>query len=159
MICKALFDLGEKPPAGWRKFKFPVMRRDKEQTASGALQSAIFGAMFQLQESNKRAAGNHVIQSTGAELTKILEYRVWSLQPCGIYRWHVRPMNIHDELMCPVMRKLAKRTKIIVDEFIKEFKSLIPLLGMKWKVPSYNTQGKGGSLCKEVDRIYSWAGK
>lgn len=134
MICKALFDLGEKPPAGWRKFKMPVMRRDKEQSASGAVQSAIFGAMFQIQGGNMRAAGNHAIQSTGAELTKILEHRLWALQPTGIRRWHIRPMNIHDELMCPVLKKLALRTKQIVEEFVLEYKKLIRLLGIKWKI-------------------------
>jgi len=134
MICKALFDLGEKPPPAWRKFKFKVMRKDREQSASGAVQSAIFGAMFQLQGANMRAAGNHKIQSTGAELTKILEHRLWALQPCGIHKWHVRPMNIHDELMCPIMRKLAKRSKQIAEAFVEEYKSLIPLLGIKWKL-------------------------
>lgn len=156
MICHALFDLGEKPPGEWRKFKFKVVRRDREQSASGAVQSAIIGACFQLQNANMRAAGNHVIQSTGAELTKILEFRLWALQPKGIYRWHIRPMNIHDELMCPVMRKLAKKSKQIVDEFLKEYKKLIPLLGMKWKVPRFVTVNNKSF---EAGRIYSWAGK
>jgi len=65
LICKTLFHLGEKPPDTWKKIKINVIRRDRVQTACGALQSALFGAAFALQAANMRAAGNHVIQSTG----------------------------------------------------------------------------------------------
>jgi hypothetical protein len=141
-ICRALFELGEKPPAAWRNFKVKVIRREREQTASGAVQSAIIGATFQLQNANMRAAGNHVIQSTGAELTKILEADMWELQPRGIYRWHIRPMNCHDELMCPTMKKLAKRTQAIASGFLDKYRSLVPLLGIKWKTGITSWAGK-----------------
>jgi hypothetical protein len=132
-IIRALYELAEDVPPEWRDIKIKVMRRERLQTVAGACQSALFAAAFAVQGANMRAAGNHVIQSTGAGLTKILQRRIWDLQPYGISPWLVRPMNVHDELPTAVVRRLVARVAQVQREFIAEYKKLIPLLGMKWK--------------------------
>lgn len=142
-VIRALFELADDVPDEWRAIKIKVRRRDREQTAANAARSAILAAAFGLQSANMRAAGNHVIQSTGAELTKELEGEIWELQPCGIHSWRVRPMNVHDEL--PTAATSTDDTTAIVADRQKKFvarrQSLIPLLAMKWK-NMYNWSGK-----------------
>ena len=132
-ICKTLFDLAENPPKDWNKINFKVTRRDREQTACGALRSALFAAAFAQQASNMRAAANHVIQSTGASLTKELQCRIWKIQPSGINAWRVQPLNIHDEILAPTANMYIDEVKKIVEDFIIEYKNKVPLLAMKWK--------------------------
>ena len=132
-ICKNLFELAEKPPKQWQRISFKVVRRDRQQTACGALRSALFASSFAQQAANMRAAANHVIQSSGATLTKKLECRIWEVQPAGIYAWRVQPMNIHDEVLSPTATPYIKEVKNIVDKFIIEQRKVVPLLGMQWK--------------------------
>ena len=54
-ICKALFDLARKPPKAWRDCKVKVVRRDRVQTAGGAVSSALYGAAFGIQSGLVRA--------------------------------------------------------------------------------------------------------
>jgi hypothetical protein len=46
-ICKALFEIAERPPEDWLKTKIKVVRRDRLQDAGGAVRSALFAAAFQ----------------------------------------------------------------------------------------------------------------
>lgn len=131
-LTKALFTLANNPPPAWRKINIKVVRRDREQKASGACQSALFAAAFQIQAQCMRAALNHKIQSTGAIETKELQCRLWRLQKPGFQPWTVQPMNIHDEIMCPSTREVALDLELIVARFIEERRSLIPLLKMTW---------------------------
>lgn len=133
-ICKALYDLAQDPPKEWLAYKFKVNRRDRQQTASGALQSALYGAAFAIQSQNMRAAGNHVIQSPGATITKELELALWNLQPHGIHPWVIMPMNIHDEIVAPVLPEYIDKTTTIVNYFINKYRKYVPLLAMDWKV-------------------------
>jgi len=134
-ICKTLFELASDPPKEWQKMNLKVTRRDRVQTACGSVRSALFAAAFAVQGSNMRSAGNHVIQGTGSQLTKKLEARLWGLQPSGINDWVILLLNVHDELMAP--SKVP--TKHVVDDFIKEYRSLIPLMAMDWveDIPSW----------------------
>lgn len=145
-LTKVLYELAENPPKAWRTMRMTVQRRREgnAQTAFGAVQSAIFGAAFQIQAANMRAAGNHVIQSTGAQLTKGLQRRIWDVQPSGIHEWHVRPMNSHDELMVPMKPELAERVEQIVKGFVAENRVLIPLLDVEWhkNIPNWSAKGK-----------------
>lgn len=138
MICKALYKLAENPPKQWGQLRVKVVRRDREQTAGGAIKSAIFAAAFQVQAHNMRAAANHEIQSTGAILCKNLQVRLWSYQPAGVHKWRVQPFNIHDELMCPALPSLIPELTRTVREFVKETKPLVPLVSMDWS-PELNT--------------------
>lgn len=132
-ICKVLFDLGEKPPQAWSKIKMRVVRRDREQTASGAVRSAVFAAAFALQAANMRAAANHVIQSPEATIIKVLQRRIWDIQPPGINHWRVQPLNIHDEVMCPTIPQYIDTLSQIVSDFIEEYREFIPLLAIDWE--------------------------
>ena len=91
--------------------------------------------IFSLQGHILRAAANHEIQSPGGQITKHLQRKIWDIQPAGVHPWYVRPMNVHDEIMCPRSATLVKDGQIraIVDEVIKEYKERIPLLKMEWK--------------------------
>ena len=79
-----------------------------------------------------RAAGNHIIQCTGAETNKELQCRLWSLQPAGITKWHIQPMNIHDEIMAPMLPECIPEANRIVTSLIDEYKKHIPLIGIDW---------------------------
>lgn len=132
MICKALFDLAQKPPKPWKGIGGRIKRRDREQTFSGAVQSALYGAAFAIQGSNMRSAGNHRIQSTGAEITKVTEATVWEFQPVGINNWLVLPMNIHDEVITLTIRRLTKPIKEAVLNVVESYRPRIPLIKMEW---------------------------
>ena len=144
-ICKALFELAEKPPKEWGNINIKVTRRDRVQSASGATRSALFAAAFAVQSSNMRAAGNHRIQSTGADVTKELEAVIWEHQPCGIHKWHVQPMNVHDEVMVPMLPELVEPVHNSVKQFVEKTKSIIPLVGVDWMKNIPDWSGKGGT--------------
>jgi hypothetical protein len=131
-IIRALYQLATKPPPAWKSIKIKVQRRDREQTVAGAVMSALYAAAFAIQSYNVRAAGNHVIQSTGALFTKQLQQEIWELQPVGVADWVVQPMNIHDEIMCPSKQEVISRIETIVKEFVNRNRAIVPLLKIDW---------------------------
>lgn len=135
MICKALFDLGNDPPASWKHFKSKVTRRSDrgDQTQNGAARSALFGAAFGLQSSNVRSAGNHEIQGTGAGITKEVQRKLWDIQPAGVNDWIIMPINIHDEILAPVKKGYEAQVKEVIDSAVESFRPIVPLIGMEWK--------------------------
>lgn len=143
-ICKALFDIAQSPPHHWKQVKQRVQRRDRMQTASGAAQSALYACAFGLQASNMRAAANHEIQSSGAQITKHLQCKVWEVQPVGIHPWEIVPMNIHDEVMCPSKPEVQYEVKKKVDWIIDHYIDRIPFLGIDWatNLSSWADKGK-----------------
>lgn len=132
-ICEALFKLANSPPKHWSKINIKVQRRDRLQTAMGAVQSALYAAAFGLQASNMRAAANHVIQSTGAQITKEVQKDIWELQPAGIGPWIVQPMNIHDEIMCPTRPDHVDKLSQVVNKSVEQFRPKVPLIKMAWE--------------------------
>jgi hypothetical protein len=145
-ICKALFTLANTPPPAWRKCPIKVIRRDRLQTASGALSSALYGCAFQIQAANMRAANNHLIQSPGAQITKRLQRRIWDSQPSGVSDWFVAPMNIHDEIICVTNPKVVEEVAQAVVQTVESFRLQVPLIGMKWNLEMENwAEKKHGS--------------
>lgn len=142
-VCKTLFELAESPPKEWTQIKIKVVRRDREQTACGALRSALFGCAFAIQAGNSRAAGNHRIQSTGAQITKNVERSIWDIQPPGIEEFRVIPMNIHDEILSPTLPPYTDQVTQIVHERVEHFRPLIPLIGIDWRTGLKNWGEKG----------------
>jgi DNA polymerase I-like protein with 3'-5' exonuclease and polymerase domains len=132
-ITKALFQLAENPPKEWQKLKIKVRRRDREQTVSGALQSALFGCAFQIQAANMRAAANHEIQSSGAQITKFCQRKLWDIQPHGVHDWLVQPMNIHDEILSPTHPDVAERATKVIYEAVEGFREKVPLIEFEFK--------------------------
>jgi hypothetical protein len=141
-ITKALYTLGEHTPASWLDVKGQVKRRERMQTIVNATRSALFGAAFQVQALCFRAALNHVIQSTGATITKTLQRRIWDLQEPGVSPWMVQPINIHDEVMCPTRPDCVDKVSEIVKDSITEFRKLIPLIKIDWKTGMANWSEK-----------------
>lgn len=132
MICEALFKLSTEPPKSWKDLKVKVVRRDREQTATGAVQSALLGAVFGIQSGNMRAAANHVIQSAGAQVTKNLQRRIWDIQPSGVHKFRVLPMNIHDEIMTPTLPEYIPQLESVVHDTVEGFRPRVPLIGIDW---------------------------
>lgn len=132
-ICKALYDLANDPPPAWRTIRLRVQRRDRTQTATGAVASALYGAAFGLQASNMRAAANHVIQSSGATITKDVQRAIWDIQPIGVGEWKVQPINVHDEIQCVTDPNVVDQVAKAVYERVETFRPKVPLIQMKWK--------------------------
>ncbi len=135
-VCKAIFNLAQNPPKEWRAIKCKVQRRDRVQTAFGATQSALYAAAFNIQAGNMRAAANHEIQSSGAEITKHVQRKVWDIQPSGVSEWLVVPFNCHDEILAP-----TKNDKAIIDQVdksvkmaVEHYRPRVPLIKLEWKV-------------------------
>lgn len=131
-ICRVLFGLANSPPKEWKKIRIRVVRRDREQTAVGALQSSLFAAAFGIQAANMRAAANHVIQSSGATITKHVQRAIWDLQPVGSNPWCVQPMNIHDEILCPADDMYADKVKDVVSQTVESYRPKVPLIAIGW---------------------------
>lgn len=134
MICKELYGLASQPPRKWQSLRLRVVRRDREQTVGGAVQSALYAAAFQIQSGCQRAASNHVIQSGGATATKRVQRAIWDLQPSGKADWQVQPMNIHDEIMCPCKPGIAHEVESTVNRTVESFRDKVPLIKMDWKI-------------------------
>jgi len=148
--CRALFDLARKMPKHWHNVDIKVCRRDRLQTASGAVSSALYGAAFAIQSANVRAAGNHLIQSPGAMITKALQVKIWGLQPVGFSSWVVAPMNIHDEVMVVTDPNYIDAVTEVVREGVADFRPKVPLIAMDWVKKMRNWSEKGGGVGNEV---------
>lgn len=131
-ICKTLFNLAQNPPAEWKKLKIKVQRRDRLQTAAGATMSALYAAAFAIQAANMRAAANHRIQSTGAQITKEIQRTIWDFQPVGATDFHVMVLNIHDEIISPHKKGMAKDIEDAVMDRVEDFREQVPLISMDW---------------------------
>lgn len=131
-IVKALFDLARRPPAWWRGVDVKVVRRDRVQTAGGAVSSALYAASFGLQAANMRAAANHEIQSPGGEITKRVQRRIWDHQPAGVHELIVAPMNVHDEIMCPTHPDYVDAVGETIRDTVESYRAKVPLIGMTW---------------------------
>ena len=147
-ICKELFNLARNLPKNWRDVKLEVVRTDRTQHVGGAVSSALYGAAFQIQAGNTRAANNHLIQSFGAIITKRLQRKIWDVQPAGIHDWHVAPMNVHDEIMCATRPDCVNKVADIVSEAVESYRPQVPLIGMKWakKMNNWAEKGAGSEI-------------
>jgi len=145
-ICKALFDLARNIPKHWKACKVKVVRRDRVQTAGGAVASALYGAAFQMQAANMRAAANHEIQSPGAQITKRVQRRIWDLQPVGIAPLQIAILNVHDELMTVAAPPVVTGITQVVRETVESFRSTALLIGKTWFEEMENwAEKKGGA--------------
>jgi hypothetical protein len=150
-ICHALFTLANAPPKGWRNHPVKVWRRDRVQTAGGAVASALYGASFGLQASNMRAAANHEIQSPGGQITKALQRAIWDLQPVGVHELIVAPLNVHDEVMCVTHPDYVKPVTEAARASVESFRPQVPLLGLTWNESQDNwAEKKGGSVTVNI---------
>ena len=131
-VVRTLFELPDRLPTEWRDIPSRVMRGNRVQTLLGATCSAIYGAVFSLQNYVSRVAINHPIQGTGAQITKELQARIWQFQPIGYNPWQVMPLNVHDEIMVPVAPALSHDLAELVTTVVNEQKQTVPLLEIEW---------------------------
>ena len=151
MITKALYSLSAKPPKAWKESKAKCLRRDRVQFAAGAVCSALYGAAFQIQAGNQRAAANHEIQSPGGQITKKVQRKIWDLQPAGVHPLYVAPMNVHDELMTVTHPDYVEPVAQVVKETVESYREQVPLIGMTWNKSQQNwAEKKGGSVTLKV---------
>jgi hypothetical protein len=143
-IVKALFDLAQNPPHAFKQVAIKVRRTDRVQTASGATQSALYGAAFAVQGSIVRAAKNHKIQSPGGQMAKGVQRAIWNLQPSGVHQWIVKPFNVHDEIMCPTRIGYEKQVEEAAQNKVMEYRAYVPLLAIDWLTNIPNWAGKKG---------------
>jgi hypothetical protein len=156
-VMKVLYDLAISPPKEWDQKKIKVVRRQKIQTAAGAVRSALYGAAFSIQNANIRAAGNHEIQSTGALICKSVQRAIWDIQPSGVHPFAVAPMQVHDEIQCVCDEAVVDRVTQVVGKSIAEQRdALVPLLGMKWSTHAANwAEGKKGGRGETYNFTYA----
>lgn len=155
-ITKTLFELAENPPEAWKAFKFKVRRsQDRIQVATGATQSALFGAAFKIAQACVRQAKNHFIQSPGAQITKALQRAIWDIQPAGPSRWLVQPYNVHDEVACPTRRGYQAKVAEVVQEVVERYKKKVKLLEIDWFSAAPSWAAKKGQLAEAEIRIDS----
>ncbi len=151
MITKELFRLANAVPKAWKDCQIKVLRRQKVQTAGGAVSSALYGAAFQIQAANQRAAANHEIQSPGGQITKKVQRAIWDLQPAGVNPIFVAPMNVHDEIMCVTHPAYVTAVADAVQKEVEEYRTKVPLIGMTWNLHQDNwAEKKGGSTTRKV---------
>ncbi len=155
-ICKALYQLARKPPKEWRDKKFTEVKVVRSMTkgvqnASGAVLSALYGAAFQIQNANVRAAANHEVQSPGGQITKASQRKIWDLQPHGVHPLYVAPLNVHDEIMVVNDPSYTDRVAEVVAESVESFRDRVPLIGMTWNKQQENwAEKKGGSVTVKI---------
>ncbi len=146
-ICHEMFKMANALPKGWKNHPVKVWRRDRVQTAGGAVSSALYGAAFGLQQSNMRAAANHEIQSPGGQITKHVQRAVWDLQPVGVCELKVACLNVHDEIMCVTDEEYVPLVTEKVREVVEHYRPQVPLIGMTWNESQANwAEKKGGSV-------------
>lgn len=132
-IVEEIFKLAQDVPEDWKKLKVKVRRRDRDQSIGGAVQSALYGCAFQIQAANMRAAANHEIQSSGAQITKAVQRKIWDVQPHGVHEWVVQPMNVHDAIYNPTHPSVDVQVAKIVHETVESFRPRVPMIEFEYK--------------------------
>lgn len=130
-IAKSLYDLAVAPPKHWKDVKVKVVRRERVQTASGATNSALYGAAFAVQGAVTRQALNHVIQGTGSGICKATQRAICDLQPAGVNPWLVRTLNCHDEILCVTKPGHESVIQTTVNRTVESFRPIVPLIAFK----------------------------
>jgi hypothetical protein len=143
-IQRMILDLVNNMPKEWKDIKCRVQRRDdKVQTMSGAIASALYGAAFSVQNGVIRASNNHVIQSTGRELTIGMQAEVWSIQPQGIHPFRLTLMSIHDELAVVSKAETVSEIQDTITAKVAEQCKTVPLTSIEWFTNNESWAQKG----------------
>jgi len=133
-IVKVLFELAQNPPRQLENIGQCIRpKSERIQTYRGATMSSLYSCAFQIQARNMRAAANHVIQGTGAQINKELQGNIVDLSPSGISTELIKTLNIHDEVLVTHQSQYTNRIKEVVNRTIINFSKLVPLLKINWK--------------------------
>jgi DNA polymerase I-like protein with 3'-5' exonuclease and polymerase domains len=115
----------------WRTGLNGSVVRSQEKGAQAidqAIRSALLGSAIAIQNAACRQMCNSPVQSSGANMTKILMARVWD-------RIRVPILNVHDELILSAVGPCVDRPMGLIQEvtknFLAEFKRAVPSLNIK----------------------------
>jgi len=140
-IVKVLYDLAQNPPREFDVIGSVMRTTNRSQTIRGASQSALLATAFMIQANNMRAAANHEIQGTGAQITKRIQCAINETQPVGVGKWLVKTINVHDEILCVHKPDFTKEVRSRVNFEIDSLRSVVPLLEIDWKSHLENWAG------------------
>lgn len=152
-IIKVLFELAQNLPPAMKAIKIKVQRRERLQTASGAVSSALYACAFAIQQAIIRAAKNHKIQSPGATMTKGVQRVIWDIQPAGVHPRLVQPMNTHDEIMNPTKPGYEAIVTQIVQNKVAEYRKKVPFLAIDWIEGMDNWSEKSGKKKPTLEKV------
>ena len=158
VIQKVILDTIANMPKEWYDIKLKVERTEgRIQTMTGAIQSALTGAGFSVQNKIIRASNNHVIQSTGRHLTIGMQAAVWDIQPTGIHPFKLTLMSIHDELAVVHHEDITEQIKERIATKVAEQCEVVPLTSIEWYTdnPSW-AEKSDGSEDAECE-IFGWS--
>lgn len=114
----------------WRTGLNGSVVRSQEKGAQAidqAIRSALLGSAIAIQNATCRQMCNSPVQSSGANMTKILMARLWSALRIPI-------LNVHDELILSGQSapgETAQRADRIAQEFLTEWRRAVPSLNIK----------------------------
>ncbi len=146
-IQKMIWDQMKEMPEEWQKLTLKVQRdrmnKERVQTITGAICSALSGACFSIQNKIVRAANNHVIQSTGRELTIGMQSAVWETQPQGIHPYRLVLMSIHDELAVVSLPECVEEIEQRIEAKVAEQVEKVELTSIEWFTGNLSWAEKG----------------
>lgn len=125
MIADILWQLGGDWGKSVRTGLSGLILRNQEkglQTIDNAVKSALLGSAISIQAAVSRQRGNSPVQSSGANINKLLMARLWN-------KFHLPMANIHDELQfarCPWFGLVLVQAEI--NAFTDEWRKIIPSL-------------------------------
>ena len=150
-IQRQILSLMENMPQAWKDDPRKVVRdtkKGRQQTLSGAIISALYGAAFSVQNRVIRAALNHLIQSASRTITMGLHYRVWGVQPKGIHPFKLSLMSIHDELQVVSPPEMVEPIFHEAEQYVAEVEAQVPLISLEWAsgMKSWAEKGAEGTI-------------
>lgn len=121
-VASILWELGQ----SWKStgLEGVVVRQSSKgpQTIDNACRSAFLGSAIAVQQAVYRQAANMKIQSTGAQLCKMLGAELWDL-------YHLPMLNVHDEWVFARCRWFNYKTVEAHSlDFVERYKSIVPHL-------------------------------
>ncbi len=136
LIQRMLLQVIKEMPQSWKDLKIKLQRDNKDksraQTMAGCICSALYGACYSIQNKIIRASNNHVIQSTGREITMGLQLAIWDVQPQGIHEFRVAVMSIHDELAAVSQPQYVQVISDNVKAKVESQCETVPLIALEW---------------------------
>lgn len=136
LIQRMILSVIKEMPEEWKELKVKVQRDNKDksrtQTLAGAICSALYGACYSIQNKIIRASNNHVIQSTGREITMGLQAEIWDEQPQGIHEFRLTVMSIHDEIAVVSRPEYVQVISDRVEKKVNEQCERVPLIALEW---------------------------
>ncbi len=61
-----------------------------------------------------------------------MQCELWTIQPCGIWAWIVKLLNIHDEVMSVTNPAYSSKVEKTAYAFTDRLKEKVPLAGIDW---------------------------